>query len=99
DRQRQAAAVLGAAPLAVRRAIDLPIALRGLLVGAAFAFAISLGEFGATSFLARPDHPTVPVALYRLLGRPGEALQGQAMALGVLLAALTTLSVVVIERL
>ncbi|MEU1301647.1 hypothetical protein [Streptomyces shenzhenensis] len=37
-----------------------------------FAFAISLGEFGATSFLARPDHPTLPVVVYRLLGRPGD---------------------------
>jgi thiamine transport system permease protein len=68
-------------------------------VGAAFAFAISLGEFGATSFLARPDAPTVPVAMFRLLGRPGEALRGQAMALGTILALLTAASVLVIERL
>jgi len=99
DRQRQAAAVLGASPLRVRLAVDGPVALRALLVGAAFAFAISLGEFGATSFLARPDDPTVPVAMYRLLGRPGEVLHGQAMALGTVLAVLTALSVLVIERL
>src|SRR5699024_2538943 len=99
DRQRQAAAVLGASPLRVRFAVDVPIAGRALLVGAAFAFAISLGEFGATSFLARPDRPTVPVAMFRLLGRPGASLTGQAMALGTILALLCAASVLVIERL
>ncbi|CAN5811444.1 iron ABC transporter permease [soil metagenome] len=98
-RQREAASVLGASPRQARIEVDLPVVARTLLVGAAFAFAISLGEFGATSFLARPDAPTVPVAMYRLLGQPGAALRGQAMALGTLLAVLTTASVVVIERL
>jgi thiamine transport system permease protein len=98
-RQRAAAAVLGATPRRVRLEVDVPVARRALLVGAAFAFAVSLGEFGATSFLARPDAPTVPVAMFRLLGRPSAALRGQAMALGVLLALLTTASVLVIERL
>jgi thiamine transport system permease protein len=99
SRQRDAAAVLGATPLHVRREVDVPVAWRALLVGAAFAFAVSLGEFGATSFLARPDAPTVPVAMFRLLGQPGAALRGQAMALGVILAVLTAASVIVIERL
>lgn len=99
DRLRQAASVLGATPLRIRLSIDGPIAARSLLVGSAFAFAVSLGEFGATSFLARPDRPTVPVAMFRLLGRPGDALTGQAMALGTILAVLCALSVLVIERL
>ncbi len=98
-RQREAAAVLGASPTRARREVDLPIAARSLLVGAAFSFAISLGEFGATSFLTRPDAPTVPVAMFRLLGQPGAVLRGQAMALGTLLAGLTAVSVLVIERL
>ena len=55
--------------------------------------------FGATSFLARPDAPTVPVAMFRLLSQPGAALRGQAMALGTVLAVLTMVSVLVIERL
>ena len=59
DRLREAAAVLGASPTRVLREIDLPIAGRAVAVGAAFAFAISLGEFGATSFLPRqPDRLT-----------------------------------------
>ena len=98
-RQREAAAVLGAGPVRARLEVDVALAVRPLLVGAAFAFAIALGEFGATSFLARPDAPTVPVAMFRLLGRPGAALRGQAMALGTILAVLTALSVLVIERL
>lgn len=98
-RQREAAAVLGATPARARLEVDVAVAARPLLVGAAFAFAIALGEFGATSFLARPDAPTVPVAMFRLLGQPGAALRGQAMALGTVLAVLTAVSVLVIERL
>ena len=63
--QREAAALLGASPGRVRKEIDLPIVSRGLAVAAGFAFAISLGEFGATVFLARPDRPTLPVAIFR----------------------------------
>ena len=98
ERQREAAAV-GAAPGRARREIDLPIAGRALAVAAGFAFAISLGEFGATVFLARPESPTVPVALFRFLGRPGELNVGQAYALAVILMVLTATSIFVIERL
>ena len=98
DRLREAAAVLGASPTRVFREIDLPIAGRAVAVGAAFAFAISLGEFGATSFLPRqPDRMTAPLALFRLLGTPGDLLQGQAMALAVLMMLLTAACVLVIE--
>jgi thiamine transport system permease protein len=98
-RTREAATVLGATPWRARWEVDVPLVARTVLVGAAFAFAVSLGEFGATSFLARPDAPTVPTAMFRLLGQPGAALRGQAMALGVVLAALTVASVALIERL
>ncbi len=98
-RLREAAAVLGASPTSVRMEVDLPIAWRGLLVGAGFAFAVSIGEFGATSFLPRsPDRLTAPLALFRLLGTPGEALRGQAMALAVVLMGLTACAVLAIER-
>lgn len=95
---REAAAVLGASPGRVRREVDLPIATRGLLVGASFAFAVSMGEFGATSFLPRrADTLTAPQALYRMLATPGELVRGQAMALAVVLMAVVALSVLVIE--
>ncbi len=71
DRLREAAAVLGASPSRAWREVDGPILARGALVGAGFAFAVSLGEFGATLFIARPDTVTIPVAIFRLLGQPG----------------------------
>jgi thiamine transport system permease protein len=98
QRQREAAALLGASPGRVRREIDVPIAARALAVAAGFAFAISLGEFGATVFLARPDAPTLPVAIFRFLGRPGELNAGQAYALAVVLMAVTAVSVFLVER-
>ena len=97
-RWREAAAVLGAPPHRVRREVDLLVASRGLAVGAGFAFAVSLGEFGATSFIPRrPETLTAPLALFRLLGTPGEALRGQAMALAVVLMALTAVAVFVMD--
>jgi thiamine transport system permease protein len=96
--QREAAALLGASPGRVRREIDLPIVSRGLTVAAGFAFAISLGEFGATVFLARPDRPTLPVAIFRFLGRPGEQNVAQAYALAVVLMGVTIVSVLAVER-
>ncbi len=95
---REAVAVLGADDRRVWREVDLPIAGRGLAVGGGFAFAVSLGEFGATSFLPRrADLLTVPTAIFRLLGQPGEALRGQAMALAVILMVLVAASVLLIE--
>ena len=98
ERQREAAAVLGASPARVRREIDLAVAGRALGVAAGFAFAISLGEFGATVFLARPDSPTLPVAIFRFLGRPGELNAGQAYALAVVLMVVTVVSILLVER-
>ncbi len=97
---REAAALLGASPTRVRLTVDLPIVGRAMLVGAGFAFTVSLGEFGATSFLPRnPDTLTAPLALFRLLSTPGELLRGQAMALTVVLMITVTLVVVAIEAL
>ena len=98
ERQREAAALLGASPRRVRREIDLPIVARALTVAAGFAFAISLGEFGATVFLARPDKPTLPVAIFRFLGRPGELNAAQAYALAVVLMVVTAISIFLVER-
>lgn len=99
DRLRQAAAVLGAGPWRVWREVDLPLVRRALLVAAGFAFAVSLGEFGATVFIARPDNPTLPVAVARLLGRAGELNYGQAMALSTILMVVCALALLVLERL
>ena len=98
-RLREAAAVLGASPLRVWREVDLPIVGRALLVAAGFSFAIAVGEFGATVFVARANLPTMPVAIFRLLGRPGVANFGQAMAMSTLLAAVSAAALLAIDRL
>jgi thiamine transport system permease protein len=99
DRQRQAAASLGAGPLRAVLTVDLPVVWKPLLAASGFAFAASLGEFGATSFLARDDHPTVPIVIYRLIGHPGPMNFGMALAASVVLAATTTVVMLVVERL
>ncbi|MCH1866155.1 iron ABC transporter permease [Nocardioides sp. CFH 31398] len=98
-RQRQAAASLGAGPLRSLLVVDLPVVWKPLLAAAGFAFAVSLGEFGATAFLFREEAPTVPVVIVRLLGRPGEGNYGMALAAAVVLAAVTALVVLAVERL
>jgi thiamine transport system permease protein len=97
-RLREAAAVLGARPLRVWREVDLPAVWPGLAVATGFAFAVSLGEFGATVFLARPDEPTLPVAIYRFLGRPGDLNSGQALAMSVILMVVTIATVALVDR-
>ena len=99
QRLREAAAVLGASPWRVWREVDLPLVRRALLIAAGFAFAVSLGEFGATVFIARPDNPTLPVAVARLLGRAGDLNYGQAMALSTILMVVCAVALLVLERL
>jgi thiamine transport system permease protein len=95
---REAATILGAGPAQVWREVDLPIVARAAAVAAGFAFAISLGEFGATVFIVRPAAPTLPVTIFRLLGRPGPLNFGAAMAASVILMALTAIAILAIER-
>ena len=99
DRLRQAAAVLGASPTGTWRHVDLPILFRSATVAAGFAFAISLGEFGATVFIARATSPTMPVAIYRLLGQPGAINLGRAMAMSCILMVVTIVVVAAVDRL
>ena len=95
---REAASVMGASPLRVWREIDLPIVGRALLVGGAFAFSVSMGEFGATAMIARADTPTLPYAIFRYLSQPGSANYGQAMAMSTLLMIVVSIGLIAIER-
>ena len=99
DRQRQAAASLGAGPLRTALTVDAPALARPALAAAGFAFAVSLGEFGATSFLARYEYPTLPVVIFRLVGQPGAGTYGMSLAASVLLGAVTVLVMLAVERL
>lgn len=92
-----AAATLGASPLRAWREVVLPHLWRPLAAGAGLAAAISLGEFGATSFLSRSGQETMPIAIERLLGRTGTVLQAQGYALAVILAAATIAIVLAVD--
>ena len=96
---KQSAAILGASANRIWREITLPILWRPILAGALFAFTISLGEFGATSFLARPEFPTMPIAISRFLTVPGALNYGQAMAMSTLLMLICAVCVFAIDRL
>jgi len=96
---KQAAAVLGATPWRVWWEVELPILARAVTSSAVFAFTISLGEFGATAFLARPEKPTLPVAIFRFLSQPGALNYGQALAMATLLMGVCALSVALMQAL
>jgi len=99
ERLRQAASTLGASPFRVWQTVDFPILSRATLSAATFAFTVSLGEFGATLLLTRPEYPTIPIAIQRFLSQPGGLNFGQAMAMATLLMLLTTLAILIIEKL
>lgn len=94
-----AAHVLGATRTAVARRIEFPLVARAMGVAAAFSFSISLGEFGATAIIARGDLPTIPTAIFSLLGRPGAINFGQGLSLATILMLITAVAVTAIERL
>lgn len=98
-RMREAAATLGAAPWRVILTIDLGVAARAALAATGLAFTVALGEFGATTFLSRPDAATLPVVIYRLIGLPGGDNAGMATAASVVLAAVCVAVVALVERL
>jgi thiamine transport system permease protein len=94
-----AAQTLGAGRWRVWQEIQLPLVSRGLVVGMVFAFTVSMGEFGASLFVARPDTPTIPIAIYRLISQPRGDSYGQALAMSVVLMLVCALSFLLIERL
>ena len=96
---REAASMLGATPLRRFLTVDLPLTWRSMAAGAVFAFAISMGEFGATLLIARPEYPTIPLAIFRYLGQPGALNYGQALAMATILMAVTAVGFIVIDRL
>ena len=98
DDYKKAASVLGATPIMAWFKVTWPFASRAALAAGIFAFTISLGEFGATSLVARPDNPTIPLAIYRFISQPGARNYGQAMAMATILMAATTISILIFER-
>lgn len=88
-RLRAAAATLGAPPWRVFTQVEWPLIRRSVAMAAGLAAAVSLGEFGATALLTRPDAATLPTLIFHLLGRPGPDNVGMAFAASVVLALAT----------
>ena len=95
---RQSASLLGARPATVLARIDIPILQRAVINSVVFAFTISMGEFGATAFLTRPERPTLPVAIYNYLSKPGGLNYGQAMAMSSILLVISMLAIFFISE-
>jgi thiamine transport system permease protein len=93
----QSARTLGATPRQVFRSVYLPILRGSILVSVIFTFSISLGEFGATTFLNRPGYPTIPIAIFRFLTQPGQMNYGQAMAMSTILMMMCILGILLIQ--
>lgn len=98
-RLRDAAAALGASPWRVLMTIDLAMLARAAGLALGFAFATSLGEFGATAFLVRPGEQTLPVVIAQLIGQQGADNYGMALAAAVVLGGLTAAVMLLAERL
>ena len=92
-----AAATLGASPVRAWREVTWSHLRRPVVAATGLAAAISLGEFGATSFLSRSGTPTMPIAIDGLLGRAGALRQAQGYALATILAATTVVVVVALD--
>lgn len=92
EETRYAAASLGASPWRTWRKIELPLLQPALRRAAGLSAAVSLGEFGATSFLTRSDSTTIPIAINQLLGQPGTSLHHSAYALAALCVVVFTLA-------
>ena len=93
-RLREAAAVLGAPPARVWREVDLPIvAPRRARRRRASRSRSRSASSAPPLFIVRPDRPRCPSSIYRLLGRPGAANFGAAMAASMILMVLTALAI------
>lgn len=86
---------LGASRWRALREIELPLVATGLIAGAVFAFALSLGEMSATLMLARPGLNTMPVAVYRFLSQHS---LGAPSAMSTVMIAVSALAFILLER-
>ena len=86
----EASRIDGASKLQTMRMIELPLLKKSVTLAITFSAMVSIGEFGAASFLAFGSNETLPIVMFKLLGRPGTENLGMAMtvaAIYILLAA------------
>ncbi len=94
----QSAAILGAKPVEVLKKIDIPILRKPIINSIVFSFTISIGEFGATNFLTRPERPTMPIAIYTFLSKPGGLNYGSALAMSTILFMISLISIFILSK-
>jgi thiamine transport system permease protein len=75
----------GASSFQIWRFVESGMIKGVLLTALGYAAIISVGEFGASSFLAYGSEGTIPTLLFRLIARPGEQNYGMAMAISAIL--------------
>ena len=75
----------GASPLQTWRFVESGMIKGVLFTALGYAAIISVGEFGASTFLAYGSEGTIPTLLFRLIARPGEQNYGMAMAVSAIL--------------
>ena len=93
----EAARVLGANPLKIIFQVELPLLTPAFIAAASFAFIVSLGEFGASLILLRPEYATLPVAIFDRISKPGVSNYNSALALAIVLMVIATLVILLIE--
>lgn len=86
----QIAESLGARPRYVLAKVTLPLLLPSLVASAGLAFALSMGELGATIMVYPPGWVTMPVGISFLTGR-GDVLNAGALTIVLLAATLVVL--------
>ena len=91
----EAAASLGAPPLAAFWTVTLPLIKPGVIAGATFAFITSFDELVVSLFLTGPRLSTLPVQIYNYIEFASDPT---IAAISVLLIVFTTAVVLLVER-
>jgi thiamine transport system permease protein len=92
------ARVDGASSWQIWRFVESGMIKGVLLTALGFAAIVSVGEFGASSFLAYGSEGTIPTLLFRLIARPGEQNYGMAMAVSAILIVFVWLVMLSLSR-
>jgi thiamine transport system permease protein len=92
------ARVDGASSWQIWRFVESGMIKGVLLTSLGFAAIVSVGEFGASSFLAYGSEGTIPTLLFRLIARPGEQNYGMAMAVSAILIVFVWLVMLALSR-
>jgi thiamine transport system permease protein len=77
--------------------VDAPLLSKSVTSAAALSIAVSLGEFGASSFLSRRDSTTLPVLIAQELSRPGDLRTAHAYVVASMFIVVSVIVILGIE--